>query len=157
VRWIAVAALCAACQAPGPAAITLHQGGSRVALADLRGKVVVLNYWATWCGPCMREIPDLIRVAHENEGRVVFLALDENLEEAYGRPRVEHWLLKNPAGFTPYIGYGNNALFDRFPVQAFPTTYILDGNGEPVGKVVGTIDPADARALIEKALAVPLR
>src|ERR1043165_5373234 len=108
MQWTSTAALVfafagGAC-ASAPARVTLHDGGKVVAIDELRGKVVVINYWATWCQPCMREIPALVRIVSEKNGRVVLLAVNEN-DDFYGRAIVERWLAQNPATFTQFIGY----------------------------------------------------
>jgi cytochrome c biogenesis protein CcmG/thiol:disulfide interchange protein DsbE len=56
---------------PAPELSLLDTDGRRVALSSLRGKVVAVNFWATWCGPCRQEIPDLVRLYSANEGKCV--------------------------------------------------------------------------------------
>ena len=148
------AGLAGAC-ATSPPVVKRHGRDGVVPLATLRGKVVLINYWATWCQPCMDEIPALVRVAAEYEDRVVLLAVSE-LDDFYGPPRVAR-LKKNPASFTRYIVYGNSGLTSAFPRRAFPTTYVLDVNGELVEKVVGALTVERARALIRAALERPRR
>lgn len=149
------AGLAGACAA-APPVVKRHGRDEVVPLETLRGKVVLINYWATWCQPCMDEIPALVHVAAEYEGRVVFLAVSE-LDDFYGPPRVERWLKKNPASFTPYIVYGNSGMTRAFPRRAFPTTYVLDVNGELVEKVEGKVTVERARAMIRAALERPRR
>lgn len=143
-------ALMSGCALPPPQVVR-HEGGETVALEQLRGQVVVLNYWATWCPPCMHEIPSLVRIADEMQGRVVFLAVNDRIE-LYGRPAVARWLAKNPAAFTPYIVYANGGLLEKYPRRVFPTTYFLDVDGQLVDKVEGLISEQAARELVQKAL-----
>jgi len=137
--------------APSLPQVTRHEGGASVTLQQLHGNVVLLNYWAVWCPPCMAEIPALIRISAEYQGRVVLLAVNDG-DDFYGRVTVERWLSKNPATFTPYIVYGNGALLEKFPRRAFPTTYVLDATGELVEKFEGSISEAMAREAIQRAL-----
>lgn len=143
-------ALAGACAA-SPPAVERHARDEVVPLQSLRGKVVVINYWATWCQPCMEEIPALIRVAAENEGKVVLLAVNEN-DGLLGRLKMDRWLKKNPATFTPYIVYANRGLKQRYPWRVYPTTYVLDANGDVVSKVEGKLTIERARALVQAAL-----
>jgi hypothetical protein len=104
----------------------------------------------------MDEIPALVRVAAENEGRVVLLAVNDN-DEFFGPQKIRRWLKTNPATFTPYIVYGNRSLTRVFPRRGFPTTYVLDVNGDLVAKFVGKLTIEKARAMIRAALERPRR
>lgn len=147
---LALLAMGGAC-ATAPPAVTRHGGDEIVKIESLRGKVVILNYWATWCQPCMEEIPALVRVAAEYEGRVVLLAINDN-DDFEGPPRVARWLRKNPRAFTQYIVYGNAGLTRAFPRLVFPTTYFLDAKGEVVEVVQGRLTIERARAAVQAAL-----
>jgi thiol-disulfide isomerase/thioredoxin len=147
---LALLATAGAC-ATSPPAVTRHGGDEIVKIESLRGKVVILNYWATWCQPCMDEIPALVRLAGEYEGRVVLLAINDN-DDFEGPPRVARWLRRNPRAFTQYIVYGNDGLTRAYPRRVFPTTYFLDANGEVVEVVEGRLTIEKARALVQSAL-----
>jgi len=98
-------------------------GGQRVSLADLKGQVVILNLWATWCGPCKREMPELDRIQANGAqyGLRVFgvLAMDPTPLSAL-RPltKVLHYPLVDHIG-SDYVAVGN----------AIPTNYIIDRAG----------------------------
>jgi thiol-disulfide isomerase/thioredoxin len=136
--------------ASAPSQVTLHSSDRVVAIDELRGKVVVLNYWATWCQPCMREIPALVGIVSEMSDRVVLLAVNEN-DDFYGRAIVNRWLEKNPATFTPFIGYGNSTLRYKYPFRGLPTTYVIAPDGRIAAKFEGSLSETQARALIAKA------
>lgn len=98
-------------------------GGQHVSLADLKGQVVILNLWATWCGPCKREMPqlDLIQANGAQYGLRVFgvLALDETpMSELRPLAKVLHYPLVDHIG-GQYVAIGN----------AVPTNYIIDRAG----------------------------
>jgi thiol-disulfide isomerase/thioredoxin len=98
--------------------------GTAHKLSDLRGRVVVLNFWATWCVPCREEMPALDRVAREYGDKVVVLGINK-LEQAgavsaFAREiGVGFTLVVNPAGDIP----------DRYGIRALPTTYVVRPDG----------------------------
>lgn len=101
--------------------------GREVSLAQFRGKTVLLNIWATWCKPCIREIPDL-KAVHEDlkdQGVVVLGVLLESGSPEEARPLVEQQLQINYP-----VWYGDDAFARLFKVEAFPTTVIIDRTGK---------------------------
>ncbi len=116
--------------------------GTEVASASLEGEVVVLNFWATWCQPCLREIPELQEIAAEGRAKVVGIALDEEGEAAV-RPFVE----RHDIEYT--ILLGNQQIFRRFHGISIPYTLVLD----PARQVVNIYRGRTTRADIELDLA----
>jgi thiol-disulfide isomerase/thioredoxin len=93
--------------------------GSTVTDRSFEGSVVVLNFWATWCAPCMKEIPDLKKVAADSKVKVLGIALDED-EATAVRPFVERNGINYP------VAFGNQELFQRFNGLGIPYTLVLD-------------------------------
>lgn len=131
-----VAAGTAADQAPAPVSFELERlEGGTLSIADLRGQWVVLNYWATWCAPCRKEIPDLSDL-HERADHitVVGLAYEETEPEAFReflaelKPSYPNLLVDV---FDPPQPFG--------PPRALPTTIVLDPQGVPVETFVGPV------------------
>src|SRR5436190_10873581 len=81
--------------------------GATVTNSSLEGSIVVLNFWATWCGPCVKEIPDLKEVAASSNARVVGIALDEDGMKAV-KPFVDRY------GINYTVLLGDQNLFQRF-------------------------------------------
>ncbi len=113
--------------------------GKQFKLSDYRGKWVVLNYWATWCPPCLEEIPELVlyHEAHKDSDGVV-IGIDMEMLQ----PRVlEQFVDDN------FISYPIVPLVEDMPafdnVDNFPTTYLIDPDGIAVVKHVGSVT-ADA-------------
>jgi peroxiredoxin len=150
-------------QAPRPALLTagtvapeftvLGENGNNVSLADFRGKVIILDFWATWCGPCQRSMPHLQKVYETVKDKgIVVLALcvwDEKAD-------YDSWLKENKSkyGFTfafDPAGRGeNNIAAKLYKVSGIPTTYIIDKEGKVAEAVVGYSGDDDRR--IEAAL-----
>ncbi|MCD4685951.1 MAG: TlpA family protein disulfide reductase [Anaerolineae bacterium] len=111
--------------APAPAFTAQTLDGSTLALADYRGQVVVLNLWATWCGPCRAEMPALERIhaRYADEG-VVILGLNQGATEAEVRAFAEEHDLTFPLALDPAEQIGR-----VYELEAFPTTFFIDRDG----------------------------
>jgi thiol-disulfide isomerase/thioredoxin len=106
-----------------------------VALKDLHGKVVVLNFWATWCPPCVEEIPSLVAMQAQMKNRVTVFAVSvDDDEEAYRQFLVEHKVdlltVRDPSRQSALL-YGT---------VKYPESYIIDPNGIVRRKYVGPVD-----------------
>ena len=121
---------------PAPAFEVRGVSGRTVALADFRGRPVIVNFWATWCQPCRRELPSLIELQQRLASRgleVVAISIDANPSD------VEAFLKEQPLPFT--IGLDpEHQTADRFGVSSVPATFILDGEGRVVERVDGEVD-----------------
>jgi tetratricopeptide (TPR) repeat protein len=125
--------------------------GTEVALGDFKGKVVLLDFWATWCEPCRQEMPEFERIHRELAAKdVVVLALDvdEPLETVAGYMDKEKFTL-------PVLLANGTSVMDRYGVHAYPTTFAIDKNGLVADVVVGGGSESAPllQALIEKARA----
>jgi peroxiredoxin len=121
-----------AAQAPDIQLETLE--GDTVRLSEYRGKVVVLNFWATWCPPCRREIPDLMRLQDRfgSRGlRVIGVSLDRE-----GKAVVQRYV--DDVGIDYTVGIDDGSIAQAFGgVPALPTTYIIGRSGRIRGRVPG--------------------
>lgn len=133
-------------EAPPIALRTL--AGEPLALADLRGKVVVVNFWATWCEPCIEEMPSMQRLRHRLRGEP-FEILAVNYQE--GVPRIRAFLDKVPVTF-PIVRDTDGAVARAWNARVFPSSYVIDRAGRIRYAVVGSIDwsaPAIEKTLRE--------
>jgi thiol-disulfide isomerase/thioredoxin len=130
-------------------------GGGKVALSDLRGKVVMLDFWATWCPPCQEELPSLVKLAKEYEGKgLVFVAAsrdDEDVKEEL----VDQFVKRNLPDLAPYAVYADDDMARAFQIEALPTLYFLDRNGKVTDAVRGMMPESSIRRRIENALKQP--
>ena len=122
--------------------------GRSHSLSDYRGKWVLVNYWATWCPPCLEELPEL-EVFHSGaEGRAVVLGVNmEEIDEPELRAFVDQQFLSFPilvASGTP----SRDQLIG--PVEAMPTSYLVTPRGEVVARQVGQITAEAINSFIER-------
>jgi thiol-disulfide isomerase/thioredoxin len=110
---------------PAPPFTLDRRGGGRVALADLRGKVVLINFWATWCGPCRKEMP-LLEQIQKKYGPLGFTMLGVNVEED---GRLFDAFLKDVPVTFPILLDPANGVSKLYNVSAMPSTVIVDRKG----------------------------
>ena len=115
--------------------------GNAAQLSDYIGKPIVLNFWASWCGPCKNEMPELNEKSIELEGKVQFLMVNmtdgsrETLDTAKAYVESE--------GFTFPVLYDTDIdAANTYRVYSLPTTYFIDENGGLTARASGTIDAA---------------
>lgn len=111
-------------------------GGNSVRLHDLRGKVVLLNFWATWCPPCRLEMPSMEAV-HKELGREGLAILAVNVRE--DAREVQAFFREYNLSF-PAIMDEKGELFERFDVWSLPTTFLITKKGHLIGKLTGYRD-----------------
>jgi cytochrome c biogenesis protein CcmG/thiol:disulfide interchange protein DsbE len=117
-------------------------------LSSLRGKAVVLNVWASWCGPCKEEAPYLEEVWQRNRGRgLVVVGLDAKDFRADARRFARRYELSFP---LVYDGPGDT--IDRYGVTGFPETFVIDREGKVVAGFAGAVSGEEERARLESAI-----
>lgn len=136
------------------------QYGNQHRLSDYKGKVVFLNFFATWCSPCKREMPDIQKLYEEygyNEEDVVFLGVampksDENPKNAdESQGYIENFLEKN--GYTfPVVFDTTGLVAESYWIDSFPTTFLIDKNGEIFGYVSGMLTEDMMHSAIEQTM-----
>lgn len=122
--------------------------GKSLALADLRGKAVVLDFWASWCGPCNAEMPLIDSVARRFADKdVMVVGVNTSDEEENARA----WLSKRALSF-PTVFDGDNTS-TKFGVVNLPTLVVLSKTGKVTAVRVGVTDASELERLVDRALA----
>lgn len=124
-------------------------GGRTLSLQDLRGHVVVLNVWGSWCGPCRAEAPDLARISKESKAREVrFVGIDVRDDPDAALAFEREYDITYPS-FDDQNALVLAQFTGIIPVNAVPSTLVADRNGVIRARVVGQVDAATLRGLIE--------
>ncbi len=131
---------------PDPAFKTLD--GQTRKLSSLHGQIVVVNFWATWCGPCQEELPRLKQIAASYAGKpvsFVYISIDAPKD----RGKIPATLARLHVDFDSWVGADTDTL-GRFGLgDIVPGTLILDENGEPVARIMGEAREDDVRTPVD--------
>ena len=135
-------------QATGKAAdfvLKSAKGGQDIKLADYKGKVVIIDFWATWCGPCRRGVPDLVSLQEKYGNDVVIIGISVDTDTKADVPGfISEYKINYP------IAYADQAVVTSYGgVEAIPTSFIIDREGNIVDKHVGLVD----KIVYEEAIA----
>jgi thiol-disulfide isomerase/thioredoxin len=135
-----------------PFSLKKFEGGT-VDLAALHGRVVMLDFWATWCPPCVAEMPTLHKLAQEYESKgVTFVAADQDDPEVAAES-VKNFVTHVEPGLGSYVAMGSEAMTRQYKVHAFPTLYVIDREGRVIDARESQQPEIIVRGALEKALA----
>jgi cytochrome c biogenesis protein CcmG/thiol:disulfide interchange protein DsbE len=131
-----------------PARLRPALADERVALHELRGYPIVINFWASWCLPCKAEAPRLTSSATTHAGEVVFLGLDVQDFESDALRFLERY-------DTNYVSVrdGGDSTYSAYGLTGLPETFFLDRRGRVISHWVGEVSEEDLEAGIEEAIA----
>jgi thiol-disulfide isomerase/thioredoxin len=129
--------------------------GVQHSLAEYRGKTVLLNFWATWCPPCRRELPDLVRIHKSmDQSKVAIIGISLDQEAPQGMQvsdYVAEFSKRNELSYAQLIGNGD--LVTAYGgIQAIPTTFIVNGDGKITEQLIGGKSEAVFRKSLESAM-----
>ncbi len=151
--WMQKFSVAPAAPAKAPGAQFVGQDGTTYTLDDFRGKVVLVNFWATWCGPCIRELPSLVRLQESalDPGFTV-LALSQDRD---GWTDIAPFVAARRLEGLPYFHDRKAAFAGSARIRALPTSVLYGRDGTEVGRLEGHAewDSKEAVALIRHYLA----
>ncbi len=127
--------------------------GKKVRLSDFKGKIVILSFWASWCGPCVEEFPSMIQLVEKMEGQVQLVAVSEDSS----REEIEAFLNAFPKSKNPHIHIlwdEDHSLGQKFNADRLPESFVLTADQKLARKIVGSINWAseDAQAYMRQLL-----
>ncbi|MGL3823249.1 TlpA family protein disulfide reductase [Sphingopyxis sp. R3-92] len=134
---------------PTPTAVFRGPDDAAVTLADFRGKPLLVNLWATWCAPCVAEMPTLDALAGASGERMTVIAVAQDLQ---GAEIVDPWFQKaGLKNLQPWLD-PQNGLLDAYN-SALPTSIYYDAEGREIWRIIGAIDwqGNEAKALLAEA------
>jgi cytochrome c biogenesis protein CcmG, thiol:disulfide interchange protein DsbE len=137
---------------PAPSYAALGLAGDSVSLASLRGKVVLMNVWATWCGPCRKEIPELraIHTTYKDRGlQLIGVSVDADGSDDAIRAFLKEFKMDYAIWRDP-----NEAVTATFRMAGVPATFLIDRQGVLRWRATGAVEPGDTSLAnaIERAI-----
>lgn len=145
---------------PAPDFTLIDQFGNEHTLSDYQGKTVFLNFWATWCGPCQREMPE-IQALYERYGKntedliVLGIANPKSKDYPYNsdvtQPEVEAFLEKGGYSF-PVVMDLTGDIFAQYGVRSFPTTFMISADGTVFGYASGSLTGDIMESIVQQTM-----
>ncbi|MBZ0202443.1 MAG: TlpA family protein disulfide reductase [Ignavibacteria bacterium] len=130
---------------------TWEENGKEIKLSDYKGKVILINFWATWCPPCRKELPDLSQIStdyKDKDFKMIGVSIDDNQEV------LNNFLKTNKLSYT--VLYEPNELVAKYMTTSgqnqnvVPQSYLIDKNGKVVEAIIGSKSKADFISIINK-------
>lgn len=119
-----------------------------IRLSDYKGKVVIVDFWATWCPPCRRGIPDLIDIQKEYGSDVVVIGISMDTDS---KNDVVPFVKEN--GINYHVGYANPEVVQAYGgIESIPTSFVINKNGKIVDKHEGLVPKSDFTNVLNKLL-----
>jgi len=140
-------------RAPAPQIEGTTLDGESFALSDLAGKIVVINVWGSWCGPCRSETPDLVRLANEDASRGVrFVGINTQDNPDSAKAFVRSFKVPYPS-VRDDNGEVLLAFRDTIPTTVVPTTVVVDRQGRVAARVIGRVTYNTLKGVLDDELA----
>ncbi|SFE53682.1 cytochrome c biogenesis protein CcdA [Succiniclasticum ruminis] len=132
------------------------QYGKTHTLADYKGKIIFLNFWATWCPPCRAEMPDIQKLYERSprDGRDAVIVLGvaaPKLGSEKDEDGIKAFMDKNGYSYPVLMDEGGK-LFEAYGIRAIPTTYLIDRRGNVIGRVQGALSAENLEKIIQQVL-----
>lgn len=137
---------------PAPDFTLMTMDNKKLSLKDFKGKYIFLNFWATWCGPCIDEMPSMERLYQKFKSKKNFAMLAVSIDKG-GAEVVEKFKAENKFTFTVLLDR-DSEVAAAYGVMGIPSTYLIDTQGFVINRAVGarTWDTKDSIEFFEKML-----
>jgi len=123
---------------PAPHSVLLGPHGQRASIDEFKGRIVLVNFWATWCAPCIREMPSLVRLQTARGGKdFTVIALSQDFT---GWKAVAPFLARHDLSALPVYVDEKTAIARELGIQGLPTSVLLDREGRELGRLPGDAD-----------------
>lgn len=141
---------------PAPDFVLTDQYGNKHSLADYKGKTIFLNFWATWCGPCRNEMPEIQKIYEETQQEedsdlVVLGIAAPGFGQEKSQEEVEAFLEENGYAY-PVLMDTTGEVFMEYGISAYPTTFMVDRDGNLFGYIQGQLNEAMMRSIIRQTM-----
>lgn len=121
--------------------------GKEVKLSDFKGKKVYLKFWASWCGPCKKSMPELMELAaKEDRGFEILTVIAPGLQSEKTVDQFPKWFEEQGYKDIPVLYDTQGTTFQAYQIRSIPTEYLIDSNGKIAKIQLGAISNADAEA-----------
>ncbi len=145
LSWVIILAACSSKEAPQPPVegnrapdFTVRDlDGRETRLSELKGKVALVNFWATWCPPCREEVPSMVALNKLMAGRP-FRMLAISIDEG-GKQAVEDFLSQSGNKLPAYLDT-SGAIGKMYGITGVPETFVIDRNGVIIKKIIGPLE-----------------
>lgn len=132
--------------------VLTDQNGKQVSLGDYRGKVIFLNFWATWCPPCQRELPHIQELyeKYRNSDEVAVLTVVNPGGQEKSAEGIRAFLDEH--AYSMPVLFDDGSMYYYFQITSMPTTFMIDKNGKPFGYIKGQLTPDMMENMIQQTL-----